>query len=41
MDKHLHFAWVFCVLSRALFAGFDQKGFKIKKIKANLAYMFN
>jgi hypothetical protein len=24
-----------------LFAGFDQKGFKIKKIKANLAYMFN
>lgn len=33
MDKHLHVDWVLCVLSRALFDGFDQKGFEIEEMK--------
>lgn len=32
MDQYLHLDCFLCVLSRALLAGFDPKGFKIKKV---------
>lgn len=36
MDKYLHLGWFLCTLSRALFSGFDQKGFKIEKMTQHI-----